>query len=96
MISSFGGMMPNDEIEGKIAVLEAFTMMALGLHLANASNDPDFSKAKDVLDALRDGAWERTSTLSLDAKREARRYSANLIAIISANLRTLRGETGGA
>ena len=45
--------MSPDEIAAKLAVLEVFTMTAFGLYLANARNDPDYTKAAALLDHTR-------------------------------------------
>jgi hypothetical protein len=86
--------MTNDQIAGRIKVLEVLTLTALGLYLANAKNDPDYSKATSVLDYIR-GSISTTSTgLSPEAKVEAQQYASDLTFLIANNLRTMRGEVG--
>jgi hypothetical protein len=36
----------NDEIAGRLVVLEVFVVTAFGLYLSNSRNDPDFSRRR--------------------------------------------------
>jgi hypothetical protein len=65
--------MTNDEIAGRLIVLEAFSMTALSLYLANARNDPDFSKAKALLDHLRVSVSSLATALPPTARSGGRR-----------------------
>ena len=84
--------MNNDQILGRLKVLEVFSLTALGIYLANASNDHDYSKATGVLDYLRRSV-AATPGLSSEAAQEANRYANELTSLLAANLRTLRAET---
>jgi hypothetical protein len=84
--------MTNDEIAGRLVVLEAFSMTALGLYLANARNDPDFSKAAALLDHLKGTASSLAAGLPPTAKSAAETYADHLISVLTENLRSMRGE----
>jgi hypothetical protein len=85
--------MTNDRMLGRLKVLEVFSLTALGLYLANASNDPDYSKATAVLDYIRRSV-SAVPGLSSEAAEEANKYADELTGLIAANLRTMRAETG--
>ena len=36
--------MTNEELAGRICAVEVLAMMAMGMHLANLRNDPDYQK----------------------------------------------------
>jgi len=85
--------MSNDEIAGRLVVLETFVMTSLGLYLANARNDPDYSKAEALLDHLRSTASTLASSLPIAAKLSAEGYADQLILTLTENLRAMRGES---
>ncbi len=86
--------MTNDEIAGQFIVLEVFSMTALGLYLANASNDPDYSKSAAMIDYLRQFVSQKAITLPPSGKRAAESYAEYLLASLATNIRSLRGEVG--
>jgi hypothetical protein len=85
--------MTNERMYGRLKVLEVFSLTALGLYLANASNDPDYSKATAVLDYIR-GSVSTIPGLSSEAAEEAHKYANELTGLIAANLRVMRAEIG--
>jgi len=86
--------MSEDEIAGKLAVLEVFTMTAFGLCLANARNDPEYEKAAALLDHTRVAVATLATTLSPAAQKVAKEYADHLLSVLAENLRGLRGEGG--
>ena len=86
--------MSPDEIAAKLAVLEVFTMTAFGLYLANARNDPDYTKAAALLDHTRAAVSSLVVTLSPNAQAVAKEYADHLLSVLAENLRSLRGEVG--
>jgi hypothetical protein len=84
--------MTNDEMMGRIVVLEAFAMAALGLYLANSRNDPDFSKAAALLKHLKGAASSLAVGLPPTAKLAAEGYADHLVSVLTENLRAMRGE----
>jgi hypothetical protein len=94
MTSVGQGCMSNDEIEGRLAALEVFTMTAFGLYLANARNDPDYSKAGVLLDHTRAAVTSLATALPAEAQKAANDYADHLISVLQENLRSLRGEGG--
>lgn len=83
----------NDEIEGRMLVIEIMAMTSLGIVMASAGNDPDMSKARAVLDFIRsniDGAARER--LTTDASRDAAaRYADDILSQALENLALLRG-----
>jgi hypothetical protein len=61
--------MSNDEIVGRIAALEVIAMTALGLHLANARNDPDHQRSGVLLATMRDALRTQEATLPTEAQQ---------------------------
>ena len=86
--------MSNEQVAGRIAVIETLSITALGLYLANSSNDPDYSKANFLLDWLQRSISERVANLNLDAKIDAEQYAGEVITTLRSQLRVLRGEAG--
>jgi hypothetical protein len=86
--------MSKDEIEGRLAALEVFTMTAFGLYLANSLNDPDYSKAVALLEHTRAAVTSLATALSPGAQKAANEYADHLVSILEENLRNLRGEGG--
>jgi hypothetical protein len=86
--------MTNEEIEARLFVLEAFVLTALGMYLANTSNDPTYEKATALLDFLRGTARSNAAASSPNVQAHAAAYSDYLTNLVSANLRAMRGETG--
>ena len=84
--------MTNDEIAGRLVVLEVFAMTAFGLYLSNSRNDPDFSKAKELLDNTRAAVSSLANTLSPQAQSAAHVYANHLLSVLADNLKNLRGE----
>jgi hypothetical protein len=85
--------MSNDEIIGRLAVLEVFAMTGLGLYLAIA-RDPDYSHATALLESTRRAVANLTVALSPAAQAAAADYSDHLLTMLADNLRKLRGEDG--
>jgi len=85
--------MTNEEIEARLFVLEAFVMTALGMYLANASNDPTYEKATALLDFLRRTARSNAAASSPNVQAHAAAYSDFLTNLVTANLRLMRGES---
>jgi hypothetical protein len=86
--------MTNDEITGRLLVLEAFTMTTLGLYLANAKDDPTYEKAGAILDFLRGASRSLAENVSQEARAFAESYSDHLADLVAQNLRVLHGEGG--
>jgi hypothetical protein len=86
--------MTNDEIVGRLAVLEVLSMTALGLYLANARNDPDHEKATALLDHTRTAVANLAAALPPETQAAARQYADQLLSNLAQNIRVLRGEGG--
>jgi hypothetical protein len=86
--------MTSDEVSGRLVVLEVLSMMALGLYLANSRNDPDYSKARALLDHIRQTIAGQAQTLPLGTQTAAAKYADHLLETLFANLRQLHGEGG--
>jgi hypothetical protein len=84
----------NDELEGRLLVIELFSTMAIGLFLANARNDPDYSKAQSIFVALGDAVDHQAQGLSPIAAKAARDLAKSLISNLAQEIRSLRGEGG--
>jgi hypothetical protein len=83
----------NDEIVGRLMVLEVFTTTAFALSLANAQNDPDFSKAGRLLEQTRESISSLAMTLPPEARIAAEQYASQLLTVLSQHLRDLtRGD----
>jgi hypothetical protein len=83
--------MTDDEIAGRLVVLEVFATTAFGLYLSNARNDPDFSKATALLDHTRAAVSSLAATLPPQAQSAAHEYADHLLSVLAENLRNLRG-----
>jgi hypothetical protein len=81
--------MSNDEIVGRLAVLEVFAMTAFGVSLSNA-NDP-----AALLDSTRAAVSSLATALPPLAQSAAHQYADHLIATLRGNLPSLQGEGGG-
>jgi hypothetical protein len=80
--------MSNDEIVGRLAVLEVFTMTAFGLCLPNA-RDPT-----TLLDSTRGAVSSLVTALPPQAQSAAHQYADHLVATLAGNLGRLRGQGG--
>ena len=80
--------MSNDEIVGRLAVLEVFTMTAFGLYLSNARNPTA------LLDSTRAAVSSLVTALPPLAQSAAHQYADHLIATLRGNLPSPRGEGG--
>ena len=83
--------MNDAEVSGRLVTLEVLAMTTLGLYLANSKNDPDFSKAKAMLDHLKASVHTQAQSLPPAAQRAAQKYADHLLGLVSENLRQLRG-----
>jgi hypothetical protein len=88
--------MDSDEISGRLIVLETFVMTSLGLYLANTRNDPTYSMAAAMLDHLREASVSNAAAAPPAVQAKAKAYSDHLAAVLTENLRLLRGEGGQA
>jgi hypothetical protein len=79
----------SDEIVGRLMVLEVFTTTAFALSLANAQNDPDFSKAGRLLEQTRESISSLAMTLPPEARIAAEQYASQLLTVLSQHLRDL-------
>jgi hypothetical protein len=86
--------MSNDEIAGRLHVLEHFVMAALGLYLADGREDPDYTRATALLDHLRGSAVASSVHLPLGAQQATQDYADHLVDFLIRGVRTLRGEGG--
>lgn len=86
--------MSNDEIAGRLQVLEVFAMTTLALYMANSRNDPDYSKAFGLLDMMRGQVAELSTALPQGAQTAAKQYADHLTGLAKENLRNMRGEGG--
>jgi hypothetical protein len=84
----------DDELAGRLCAVEVIAMMAMGMYLANAKNDPDYSKAGAIIEVLRRAVVDQLPDLPEGARPYALAYSGELLDTLSRNLRTLRGEGG--
>ena len=84
--------MSNEELVGRIAALEVIAMTALGLHLANARNDPDYQKS--LLANLRDALTTQAASLPAAAQKHATSFGNHLLDAVARNLRALRRDDG--
>ena len=85
------------ELEGQIAVLEVVNVVTLGLYLANTKNDPNFERARALLDFIRDFALKKTAEdlPSPEARQAAARYTDSLLSQVLESVPHLRGSNGG-
>jgi hypothetical protein len=83
-----------DELIARLSVVESFSMLALGLYLANSRNDPDYQKAGALLDHLEQLPHQMPLTPEQKAKAVA--HSRRLANEVRENLRVMRGEGGQA
>jgi hypothetical protein len=86
--------MTDDEISGRLVALEILAMMSLGLYLANTRNDPDYSKARALLDHMKAAIRNQAQVLPPAAQMAAQQYGNQLLGTVLENLRVLRGEGG--
>jgi hypothetical protein len=84
--------MSNEELVGRVAALEVIAMTALGLHLANARQDPDYRKSGRFLANMRDALNAQAATLPVEAQKHATGYGNHLLDAVANNLRFLRGD----
>lgn len=85
--------MTNDEIKGRLLVLETFTMTTLGLYLASLSDDANVERAKAILSYLRGVSRSLADDVSDGTRAVVESYSDHLAGLVSDNLRILRGES---
>jgi hypothetical protein len=85
--------MTEDEVSARLIVLEVFAMTGIALYLANSRNDPDHSKAKALLDHMKQTVQD-SRFQSSGEKVTATRYAAELADQVLQNLRALHGEGG--
>jgi hypothetical protein len=86
--------MDQNEVSGRLIVLETFVMTALGLYLSNSRNDPDYSKAAGILEHLRETSSLVASASGPAVRTAAQTYSEHLTSVLAENLRSMRGEGG--
>jgi hypothetical protein len=79
----------NDEIVGRLLVLEVFTTTAFGLCLANAQNGADFSKSGRLLEQTREAISSLAMTLPPEARVAAEQYAGQLLTVLTQHLRDL-------
>jgi hypothetical protein len=61
--------MNQNEIEGRLIVLEVFVITALALYLANSKNDPDYWKSTALLDHLRATSASNASAAGVEVQQ---------------------------
>lgn len=83
-----------DELIARLSVVESFSMLALGLYLANSRNDPDYQKATALLHHLEQ--LPHQMNLSPAQKVKAIAHASHLANEVRENLRAMRGEGGQA
>ena len=83
--------MSNEEMMGRVAALEVIAMTALGLHLENVRDDPDYQKSGEFLARMRVAINEQAATLPLEAQRHATGYGNYLLDAVANKLRPFRG-----
>ena len=83
--------MTKEEMLGRMLVLEVIATTSLGLYLANSRNDPDMSKARDLLDFMRQMITSKSSDLSKSGANAANRYADELLSQALENLPRMRG-----
>jgi hypothetical protein len=81
----------NDEIVGRLLVLEVFTTTAFGLCLVNAQNDRRFSKPGQLLEQTRESISSLAMTLPPEARIAAEQYASQLLTVLTQHLRDLTG-----
>jgi hypothetical protein len=81
-----------EELRGKLLVLEMLTMTSLGIVMASAENDPAMAKSRAILDYLRANVVRAAdeSGLSPEAKSSANQYADHILSQVLENLRLLR------
>ena len=85
--------MTGDEVSARLIVLEVFSTLALGILLANAPNDSDFSKARALLDHVRQTV--AGSRFQSEAEKSAAMtYVESLLRQAAENLPQMRGQPG--
>ena len=85
--------MSTEVLVGRIAALEVSSMTALGLHLANATQDPDYQKSGQFLARMRVAVDAQAATLPVEARKHATGYGNHLLDAVANNLRLLRDES---
>jgi hypothetical protein len=91
---SRGNAMTNDEISGRLLVLETFIITTLALYVANASNDPTYEKLTAILNHLRGISKSLPEGTPVAVQTIAAAYSDHLATLVASNIRLLRGEAG--
>jgi hypothetical protein len=84
-----------DSIVARLAVLESICGATIGIYLANARNDPDFSKSKAMISALRQDILQGVAHLPEHMRKEAALYLENILGQVTRALPHLRGEGSG-
>ena len=84
--------MSNEELVGRMAALEVIAMTALGLHLANGRDDPDYQKSGQLLASMREALETQASTLPVEAQKYATGYGNYLLDAVARKLPFPRGD----
>jgi len=87
-------MNERDAIIARLAALEVLTGSCFTFLLASAGNDPDLSKAKAILDVVRQTGEEGLSHLPDELRKEALAVLSHQINQVMTNLAALRGTVG--
>jgi hypothetical protein len=86
--------MTNDEVVGRLAVLEVLSMTALGLYLANTRNDPEYERAVAMIDHTRVAVANLAAAQPPEAQAVAKEYAEQLLGMLAQNIKMLRGKNG--
>lgn len=83
--------MNENGIIARLTALEILSASCFTFLLASAGDDPDLSKAKAILNALKADVDQGLKHLPEDTQAEAKTYLANITCNILQNVRALRG-----
>lgn len=84
-------IMSQHSIIARLAALETLSASCFTFLLASSGNDPDLSKAKAILEVVKQEADKGLADLPPITRGEAKRYLAGLIENILQNVTKLRG-----
>jgi len=88
-------MQDRDQIIARLAALEVLAGAGIAVVLASAGNDPDLSKAKAILDALRTDGEAGIAHLPEPIRKEAESILGALVGRVLRMAASLRGGGSG-
>ena len=95
-----GNDMPNDaqaigQLAVRIAVLESFSVAALGIYLANWRTDPGVEKAKALVEALKHDVARDIADFPEEIRKDGEKYLSELALRVIETIPALRGDGSG-